>query len=285
MEAYELVDNQARLKDVCALLNSASWLAVDTEFERINTYYPKLCLVQLSNGSDTFIIDPLSLNDLQPLYDLLYQHSITKVLHSAHQDLEIFFNLQGSVPLPVFDTQLAAPLFDFDKGIGYGNLIKAALEVELEKGHARADWTKRPLSDAQLQYAADDVIYLGQVYELFMTKADSLDNHDQLTQQFSLLAEPDTYQPDPARMWKKIYAAKRLRGRPLRVVKALAAWRELTARKQNRPRKWIVSDQALIDLAKLLPEDMSSMQEMNNMTDKLIQRYGDEWLSIITEQQ
>ena len=133
METYQLIDNQSDLKKCIDQLKGSKWLAVDTEFERINTYYPKLCLAQISNYDHTYIIDPLQLDDMQPIYDLLYDKSITKVLHSAHQDIEIFFNLTEKIPSPLFDTQLAADLFGYDKGLGYAKLIKAALNIELDK--------------------------------------------------------------------------------------------------------------------------------------------------------
>ena len=120
-EEYIFIDNEELLFQLCTQFSDSSWLAVDTEFERVSTYYPELCLVQISNGQQTIIVDPLVINNLEPLYGLLYQQSITKVFHSAHQDLEIFFHIKGSVPTPLFDTQLAATILGYAKGIGYGN--------------------------------------------------------------------------------------------------------------------------------------------------------------------
>ena len=254
---------------------------MDTEFERVNTYYPKLCLLQLSDSNNTVIIDPIEIENMAPLFDLLYRQSITKVLHSAHQDLEIFFNLQGHVPLPLYDTQIAAPELGFDKNIGYADLVKAALDIELDKNQTPTDWTRRPLSDAQLRYAANDVIYLGKVYELFLEKGAVLEEPQALAARFDVLAEADTYRPDPDRMWKKVYAAKRLRGRSQGQIKKLAAWRETTARKQNKPRQWIVSDQVLIELAKSMPADRHALAAIDGIGDKLIRRYANEWLAII----
>ncbi len=217
------------------------------------------------------------------MYDLLYQQSITKVLHSAHQDLELFFNIKGSVPVPLFDTQIAAPLFGYAKGIGYGNLVKEVLEIELDKGHARADWKKRPLSKEQLRYAVDDAIYLGKVYEIFSEKIKEVQNLHDFNAQIEKLAKPETYQPDPALMWKKIFAAKRMQGKQLEIVKQLAAWRETTARERNRPRKWILADHAMIEMAKLSPENKTDFLQIDKVSEKIVNRHGDALLKIIQD--
>ncbi len=280
-EAFTLINNEKSLSQACVQFSRSTWVAVDTEFERVSTYYPKLCLVQISNGINTAIIDPLAINELEPLFELLYQQSITKVLHSAHQDLEIFFNIKGFVPTPLFDTQLVAPVLGYAKGIGYGNLIKEALGIELDKGHARTDWKQRPLTEKQLRYAADDVIYLGKVYEVFLEKLNDVENLTSLNEHFINLAKPETYKPDPENMWKKIFAARKLNGKNLVVVKQLAAWREITARKQNKPRKWILPDYVLIDIAKQLPENKPDLLQIDKVSEKMVKRHGDTLLEII----
>lgn len=280
---YTLIDNESDLSDLTSQLEDSNWLAIDTEFERVNTYYPKLCLLQISNGEIHAVIDPLSIDDMSPLYDLIYKDTIKKVLHSAHQDLEIFFNLKGTVPVPLFDTQIAAPLMGYAKGIGYGNLIFEVLDVSLDKGHARTDWTRRPLSDEQLRYAVDDVIYLGQVYELFIDKLTQENKLNPLIEQFSALSKSETYEPDPGRMWKKIFAARKLKGENLEILKHLAAWRELTARELNRPRKWIIPDHALVDMAKNKPDQKEALLEIDKVGEKTVKRHGDALLKIIAE--
>ncbi len=279
-EIFTFVDDEKSLCQSCEQLSDSTWLAVDTEFERVSTYYPELCLVQISNGAVHAVIDPLAINNLQPLYDLLYQESITKIFHSAHQDLELFFHIKGAVPTPLFDTQIAAPLFDYAQGIGYGNLVKEVLDIELDKGHARTDWKKRPLTQEQLIYAADDAIYLGKIYEVFLKK---LNNQHQtiLNEKLARLIKAETYEPDPANMWKKIFAAKRLKGKQLEIVKKLAAWREITARERNRPRKWILADHAMIEMAKCSPENKSDLLQIDKVSEKIVNRHGDALLKII----
>lgn len=211
---------------------------------------------------------------------MLYQPSITKVLHSAHQDLEIFFNLKETVPTPIFDTQLVAPLLGYAQGIGYGNLVKEVLNIELEKGHARANWKQRPLTEAMLKYAADDVIYLGKVYEIFVEKLKTIEDQSPLNQKLANLIKAETYKPDPDLMWKKMFAAKKMKGKPLAILKKLAAWRELTARQRNRPRKWILADHALIEIAKTSPENTSELLKIDKLGEKTIRRHGDDLLRI-----
>ena len=283
-EKYTFIENDESLLILCEQLSDSAWLAVDTEFERVSTYYPELCLVQISNGTVHAVIDPIVINDLTPLYDLLYKESITKVLHSAHQDLELFFNIKGSVFTPLFDTQLAAPLFDYAQGIGYGNLVKEVLDIELDKGHARTNWKKRPLTKEQLRYAADDAIYLGKVYEVFLEKIKDVENLHDFNGQIERLLKPETYQPDPSNMWKKIFSAKRMKGRQLEIVKELAAWREITARERNRPRKWILDNHAIIEMAKLLPETKSDFLQIEKVSEKMVNRHGDALLKIIHDE-
>ena len=276
-----MIDNHTLLSEACDRFNNSSFLAIDTEFERVNTYYPELCLVQVTNGLETVIIDPLSIDNMQPFYDLLYKESIVKVLHSAHQDLELFFNINGKVPMPLFDTQLAAPLLGYVEGIGYGNLVKAVLEVELDKAHARTNWKQRPLKKEQLEYAANDVIYLEKIYTIFLKEMAKVEDLGVFNERIANFSRAETYQPDPDSMWKKIYAARKLKGKKLAVVKKLAAWREITARKKNRPRKWILSDHALIGIALSLPETKSDLLKIDRLSEKIVDRYGDIFLEIV----
>jgi len=238
-------------------------------------------LIQVSNGVVHAVIDPIAIKNLEPLYDLLYNESITKVLHSAHQDLELFFNLKAAVPAPLFDTQLAAPLFDYAQGIGYGNLVIEVLEIELDKGQSRTNWKNRPLTKAQLRYAADDAIYLGKIYEVFLEKIKNVKNLHDFNAQIERLLKAETYLPDPEKMWKKIFSAKRLKGRQLEIVKKLAAWREITARERNRPRKWILDNHTIIEMAKGSFEHKSEFLQIDKVSEKMVNRHGDALLKII----
>lgn len=282
-EIFSFINDQESLIKLCAQFQNSTWLAVDTEFERVSTYYPELCLVQISDGVDTVIVDPIAIDNIEPLIELLYQESITKVLHSAHQDLEIFFNIKGNVPMPLFDTQLAAPLLGHAEGIGYGNLVKEVLKIELEKGYARTNWKQRPLTSKQLEYAANDAIYLGKVYEVFLKELEKINDLSIFNERTANLAKSETYQPDPGTMWKKIFAARKLKGKNLAIVKKLAAWREMTARSKNRPRKWIMPDHVIIDIAKRLPENKTDLLKIDKLSDKIVSQHGDVFLEIVAQ--
>ncbi len=278
---YLIIENEENLGKFCEQLKGSPWLAVDTEFERTQTYFPELCLLQVANADIAAIIDPIAIADLDPFFEVLYDKSITKVFHSGHQDLEIFFNLKGSVPTPIFDTQIAAPLLGYAEQIGYAKLVHQLSGVELGKAFTRSDWKQRPLKQGQLEYAINDVTYLGAAYVQFVEKLEKLNRLAWLEKDFSEMTNPDRYQPDPEHIWKKIREAKKLKGKKLAVLQKLAAWREITARKKNRPRNWLMRDDAIVDMAQLLPEDLNALKKIKGLQDRFVKNHGVELLEII----
>ncbi len=278
---YLTIENEEDLGKFCEQLKGSPWLAVDTEFERTQTYFPELCLLQVANADIAAIIDPIAIADLDPFFEVLYDKSITKVFHSGHQDLEIFFNLKGSVPTPIFDTQIAAPLLGYAEQIGYAKLVHKLSGVELGKAFTRSDWKQRPLKQGQLEYAINDVTYLGVAYVQFVEKLEKLNRLAWLEKDFSELANPERYQPDPEHIWKKIREAKKLKGKKLAVLQKLAAWREITAREKNRPRNWLIRDDAIVDMAQLLPEDLNALTKIKGLQGKFVKNHGVELLKII----
>jgi ribonuclease D len=279
---YQLIETEESLIDICDRFKGAAWLAIDTEFEREKTFYPELCLIQVATADEVAVIDPLTIDNLQPLFDLLYESSITKVFHAARQDLEIFFNLQRAIPQPLFDTQIAAPLMGYDEQLGYANLVNLVLGVELGKAHTRTDWKRRPLQEAQLQYAADDVIYLGQVYLMLVSELEKHGRIAWLEKDFSELCDPNLYEPDPEFVWMKNRGAKKLKGNKLCALQHLAAWRERKARAENRPRNWLMRDEVLVDIAQLQPQTLSDLGRMKALNERMVDRYGAEILKIIS---
>jgi len=275
------IENEEDLVKFCEQLKGSPWLAVDTEFERTQTYFPELCLLQVANADIAAIIDPIAIADLDPFFEVLYDKSITKVFHSGHQDLEIFFNLKGSVPTPIFDTQIAAPLLGYAEQIGYAKLVHKLSGVELGKAFTRSDWKQRPLKQGQLEYAINDVTYLGIAYVQFVEKLEKLNRLAWLEKDFSEMTNPDRYQPDPEHIWKKIREAKKLKGKKLAVLQKLAAWREITAREKNRPRNWLIRDDAIVDMAQLLPEDLNALTKIKGLQGKFVKNHGVELLKII----
>lgn len=280
---YVYIDTPGTLEQLCEELGRSEWLTLDTEFVRERTYAPRLCLVQVATPERVACIDPLALPDLNALKEVLFNPGITKVLHAARQDLEIFFGLYDKVPGPIFDTQIAATLLGHGDQIGYGNLVKAELGIDLEKGYARTDWCQRPLDKAQLVYAADDVRYLRDVYQQQLAALDKMDRLDWLQEDFDALTQPSFYQTLPEKAWRKVKGANRLRGVQPTLLKALAAWRERRAQDSDKPRRWIMKDEVLLDLARLMPDKQVKLNRIRGLETSTIKRHGDELITLIVE--
>ena len=279
------IDDFSSLTKYCDQLKGSPWLAIDTEFEREKTYYPELALLQVTDGKNAAVIDPLAIDDLTPVMELFYDSSVIKIFHSARQDLEIFFNMKRSIPSPLFDTQVAAPLLGYPEQVGYANLVKAIVGVELSKSHTRTDWKRRPLNEGQLQYAVDDVIYLAQVYEKMVGQLTEMDRLDWLDKDFAAMTDPEIYEPDTEQIWRRIRSSNRLKGKGLSVLQALAKWREETARSENRPRNWLLRDDAIIDMAHQLPDNKGAIFSIKGIHERVARKHGSELLKIIAEAQ
>ena len=279
--SFEHITSNEQLASLCQRLSSAKTLALDTEFIREKTYYPRLCLLQIATPDIVACIDPLTITQMQPLWDLLLNRDCLKVLHAARQDLEIFHNLLGEIPQPVFDTQLVATVLGYGEQVGYGNLIKKVLDIDLNKGHARTDWLQRPLSPEQLDYAADDVRYLIQAYPCLMDSLTELQRLDWLADDFNELVQTSLYEVEPEQVWQRVSGNTRLKGQQLAVLQQLAAWREHEAKQRDKPRKWILADDMLVSLAQHPPKDLDQLQRLRGLSDNLVSRHGAELLRLI----
>lgn len=277
------VDSAAALAELCDEIAPSPWIALDTEFMREKTYRPQLCLLQLATTDRIACVDPLAVPDLSPLLDLLQDPSRLKVVHAARQDMEIFYLLRGEVPGPIFDTQLAATLLGHGDQVGYAPLVRSVLGVELEKNQTRTDWAQRPLDAAQLSYAADDVRYLARMYPILCDRLEALGRLEWLRGDFEALTDVKTYSVDPARAWLRISGNQKLKDRQLAVLQRLAAWRELRAQEVNRPRRWVLGDQILLDLARLMPTDSAKLGRIRGLETGIINRHGAELLGLIDE--
>ncbi len=277
------VDTPEGLAELCGRLAGSEWLALDTEFIREKTYYPKLCLIQVCNGEVAACVDPLVLPELGPLLDILYDGSILKVLHAARQDLEVFLHDYRRLPMPVFDTQPAAALLGHGDQVGYANLVKLLLGVELPKDQSRTDWSQRPLDGQQLRYAFDDVIYLGQLYLHMRGHLFDRERLQWLAADFATLADPQTYFPDPRDMWQRVKGRQVLRGRQLAVLQRLAEWRERQARERDLPRKWVLKDEVLIELSRRMPRNAGGLSKIRGLEPGQIRREGETLLALIAE--
>jgi ribonuclease D len=279
----QYIDSAAELAGFCARLSGTDWFAIDTEFLREKTYFPKLCLLQVATTSEVACIDPLALDDLGPLLAVLEDPRITKVMHSCRQDMEIFYHLAGRPPAPVFDTQIAAPLLGYADQIGYANLVQEVAGVALDKLHTRADWSLRPLTRQQIRYAADDVIYLVDIYRKITAKLQELGRLDWLAEDFRQLSDAALYDTPPASAWLKVKSASRLKGASLSILQALAQWREETARRSDRPRGWILRDDAMVDIARHKPATPEALGAIRGLSEGLLNRSGKELLALVSQ--
>jgi len=275
------IDTQEQLLTFCESIKDSQWLALDTEFLREKTYYPKFCLLQISNGQISACVDPLRLDDLSPIKNILFNTNIVKVLHAAHQDLEIFHLLWDKIPAPIFDTQLAAAITGYGDQMGYARLVSQLLNVTLEKDQARTDWSKRPLDKAQQQYALNDVTFLGEIYLLLDAKIKKLDRENWLDAEYQHFNNPATFQIASDDAWKKVKGRQHLKGVQYAVLQKLADWREVRAIKSDRPRRWIMKDEVLIDLARRTPEKSHLLSKIRGIEEGLIRKHGDEIINII----
>jgi ribonuclease D len=269
------IDTQEELKRFCEQLGKLDWIALDTEFLREKTYYPKLCLLQVATPEHVACIDPLAIADLSPILDILFDETVTKVLHSGRQDLEIFYHLAGKLPSPVFDSQIAALLLGYPEQVGYASLVKDELGIELDKLHTRADWSLRPLSEEQLQYAADDVVYLAEIYQRLYEKLAASGRSDWLLEDFQRITSVDLYNNPPEDAWLKVKGGNRLRGDSLSIMQSLASWRELLARQKDRPKGWILRDDALVDISRHKPDSLAALGKIRGLSEGLVRNSGD----------
>lgn len=277
----QYIDSPELLSPLCEQIRQQPWIALDTEFLREKTYYPKFCLLQIATPEWVACVDPLAISDLSTLFDAIYSPDIVKVLHSCRQDLEIFYQITGKIPTPVFDTQIAAPLLGFQENPGYAMLVSSFLNVNLNKAHTRADWSARPLTEDQIQYAADDVIYLCKIYTLMCKQLGDLGRLDWLQSDFALLNNPELYQISPENAWLKIRGKNKLTGRQLSIMQSLCEWRERSAQRDNRPRNWLMQDDLMLELAKLQPQTVADLAKIRGIQERTVNRYGKELCQLI----
>lgn len=248
-----LITTTEALEALCTKLRREEFVTVDTEFMREKTYWPELCVVQLAGAEDVAVVDALAPGlDLSPLGGLLGDPAVTKVFHAARQDNEIFVLKFGAVPAPLFDTQVAAMVAGFGDQVGYDALVASLAGGSIDKAHRFSDWAARPLSPAQVTYAAGDVTWLRIVYEKLKARLERESRLDWVAEEMAVLTEIGTYRADPDVMWERLKPRTNNR-RFLGVLRAIAAWREREAQRVNIPRGRLVKDEALLELAAIAP--------------------------------
>lgn len=263
------VSDTPALQSLVDAIRPAGFVTIDTEFMRERTYWPKLCLIQVGTDDVQAIIDPLAFDDLSPLWDLLADSSILKVMHAGSQDMEIFYQRMGSVPAPTFDTQIAATLAGFPQQVGYGALVQEITGVTLDKSDTFTDWAKRPLSGTQIEYALNDVRYLPQVYRKLRDDLAEQGREGWLAPDFARLTSPSTYEIVPENQYKRVKRYKSLNRRQMGVLLKVTAWRELEAQRRDLPRKWVLGDESLIEVARRSPGNPEELRSIRGVGDKL----------------
>ncbi|WP_169545461.1 ribonuclease D [Sneathiella aquimaris] len=280
----QIVTTTDTLSDLCQRLSKHSYVTIDTEFLRENTFWPELCLVQIASDDESAIIDPLANGiDLAPLFKLLQNTNVLKVFHAGRQDLEIFHHLSGHVPIPIFDTQVAAMVCGFGESVGYDTLVTKITGHGIDKSSRFTDWSRRPLTERQLSYAEADVTHLRDVYQHLKAELEKSGRSQWLTSEMAILESPETYFLPPEKAWQKI-KARNNKPRFLAILQTTAAWREKQAHHQNIPRNRILRDEALLEIAANPPRNAEKLSHVRGIGKKFAEgKMGAGLLSAINE--
>ena len=277
---HHIADTADAVTDLAASLAESASIGLDTEFLRERTYRAELCLLQLSAGNDAVCVDPLAVTDLGALAGPLTADSVVKVMHASRQDLEVLLPAVGLVR-PVFDTQIAAALAGFAAQVGYAELVRRLLGVELPKAHTRTDWSRRPLSPEQIEYALDDVRHLFPLRLTLEEQLDKLGRLSWLAEELAGLADSRALATDPQEAWRRLKGLRGLDSARERLAQGLAAWRERRAMERNRPRGWILDDAALRELIVRVPRSIAALQASAEVPEGVVRHCGEELLAII----
>ena len=275
-----LLTTATEAAELAARLARSARIGLDTEFLRERTYRAQLCLLQLSSAEEAVCIDPLTVTDLTPLAALLGAADVTKVMHASRQDLEVLLPVAGLVQ-PVFDTQIAAGLTGLPAQIGYGELVRRVLGAELAKSHTRTDWSRRPLSSEQIEYALDDVRYLLPLASKLEEQLGRLGRSSWLEEELAQLGGARNLTLEPEEAWLRLKGLGDLDPGRERLARALAAWRERTAAAHDRPRGWILSDAVLRDIVLRLPRTLAELAQIPAIPPGLVKRRGEELLGCV----
>ncbi len=263
-----MINTTEKLQEVCDRFRGEPFMCVDTEFVREKTYFPVVCLIQIAIPEEAYCIDPLAPEmDLTPLLDLMADPGIVKVFHAARQDIEIFYRLTGRVPAPVFDTQIGATVCGFRNSVGYQEIVCHYTGVSLDKSMRFTDWAKRPLSARQVKYALCDVTYLCDVYMKMKEQLNASGRLSWIEEDVAALADSNLYDPSDVFLCERLKYPI-LRPEAAHAYQALYLWREHKAREKNRPRRYILRDESLVELAAIRPQTMEEMAAMRGLPNR-----------------
>lgn len=266
------ISDSDSLATFCDALGDAPYIAVDTEFIRERTYYAQLALIQVAHGPHAAAIDPLAeAMDLTPLQRLFAKEGMVKVFHSGTEDLELLLQAFGDLPCPLFDTQVAASLCGNEAQIGYARLVQQRLGVTLDKASQRTDWSRRPLSRVQLDYALADVTHLCTLYEQLVVELADRGRSDWIDEEMTTMGTRSRYEVDPQEAWRRL-RIRRPTGRSLAILRELAAWRETRAQMRDLPRPWVLKNEAVVQIAEAAPTTREALLGLST-----VQRMGSRW--------
>jgi ribonuclease D len=277
------VDNSTELETLCARWRQQAAIAVDTEFMRTTTFFPKAALFQVGDGQGCYLIDPLAIENLEPFAELLRDDRVTKIMHSCSEDLEVFQTFLQVVPEPIFDTQVAAAFAGLGFSFGYARLVEACLGIEIAKSETRSDWLQRPLSVSQMNYAALDVAYLPVIYGLLVKQLSEQQRLEWVQQECFGIVDAAKQESDPETYYLKIKSAWKLNRQQLACLQMLASWRECEARDRNIPRNRLIKERTLWDMARLQPREIKDLKRLEGMPPRTISSDGNELLEIIDQ--
>ncbi|MEE3507557.1 MULTISPECIES: ribonuclease D [unclassified Pseudomonas] len=274
------IRDDASLAQHCREWQSLPFVALDTEFMRVDTFYPIAALLQIGDGARAYLIDPLLINDWRPMCALLENPAVIKVVHACSEDLEVLLRLTGSLPAPLFDTQLAAAYLNLGFSMGYSRLVQEVLGIDLPKGETRSDWLQRPLSETQISYAAEDAVHLAEVYSILQPKL-SEEKHAWLLDDGAELVANLRRETDPDELYREAKLAWKLSRSQLAVLRELCAWREREARARNLPRNRVIREHSLWPLAKTQPDNLSALAKIEDMHPKTVRQDGEFLIDLI----
>lgn len=260
-----MIDTTAALEEACRLLAQSDFITIDTEFLRETTFWPELCLIQMANPEHEYIVDPLAKGlDLKPFFELMANPAVVKVFHAARQDIEIIFHLGDLIPHPIFDTQVAAMVCGFGDSVSYDQLVQKVKNVHIDKTSRFTDWSRRPLSEKQLDYALADVTHLRDVYLKLKKQLEAEGRAGWLTEEMAILESRDTYDLHPDQAWQRLKMRLR-KPTELAVMQYVTAWREREARSRNVPRSRVLKDDAIYEIAQQQPKDVEALGRLRTI--------------------
>ncbi|GGD08582.1 ribonuclease D [Halopseudomonas salina] len=280
-----MINQDAELAHWCSQWLKLSYVAVDTEFERTETFYPIAGLIQVSDGRQAFLVDPLAISDWSPLVEVLQSPSVIKVLHSCSEDIEVFLKLCGVAPAPLFDTQLAAAYLNMGFSMGYSRLVKALLDIDLSNEETRSDWLQRPLSESQLRYAAADAVHLAELYQLMAPRIEAASLTPWLLEDTAEQVAAAQRIQEPETAFINVKQAWRLKPNELAVLKVLATWREREARERDQARNRMLRERTLCPLAQRQPDNLQALARIEDMHPRTVRQHGSEILELIRQGQ